>query len=68
MIDWNKAFAEAGGSLSVQNRKPPHETARNIYKEDETAILEAARSYGYVCVTPSDCSIISFVKRFAKTK
>ena len=58
-IDWDKAFAEAhlssgpaSSGLTVQNRKPPHETARNIFEDDETDIMAAAKKHGYRRLTP----------------
>jgi hypothetical protein len=56
VIDWDKTIAENHlhcwppehpAGFCVQNAKPPHETARNIWKEDKDRILAAAAKYGY---------------------
>lgn len=54
--DWDKAFQKAlrlakerglTPTLKVSNKKPTHETARNIWKEDSKLILEAAKQHGF---------------------
>ena len=68
VIDWDKTFGEAHlhswptASLSVQNAKPPHETARNIFKDDEREIMAAAFKHGYRIVSPPKAKVVSFVK------
>ena len=67
-LDWNKIFGEAHlnswptASLSIQNAKPPHETARNIFKDDEREIMAAAKTHGYRIVSPPKAKVVSFVK------
>ena len=72
MIDWMKAFADAHlgcwppsapASLCVSNRKPPHESARNVFKDDETQIAAAAKAHGFVIISPPGAGVVSFVKR-----
>lgn len=66
MKNWDQIFAEAHlhswptASLSIQNAKPPHESARNIFKEDEREIMAAAFTHGYRIV--SGGKVVSFVK------
>jgi len=68
-LDWDTIFRDAHicswptASLSVQNAKPPHETARNIFKDDEREIMAAARRYNYVIVSPPKAKVVSFVRR-----
>jgi hypothetical protein len=68
MIDWNNTFSEAHknswptASLSIQNAKPPHETARNIFKEDQREIMAAAFKHGYRIVSAPSAKVVSFVK------
>ena len=67
MIDWLKTFREAHlhswptASLSIQNTKPPHETARNIFKDDERDIMAAALHYGYRIISPPKAKVVSFI-------
>jgi len=67
-IDWMKTFSEAHlhswptASLSIQNTKPPHETARNIFQDDEREIMAAAATHGYRIVSPPRARVVSFVK------
>lgn len=67
-FDWDKTFSQAHvhswptASLSVQNVKPPHATARNIFKGDELEIMAAARKYGYRVVSSPGAKVVSFVK------
>ena len=65
-MNWEKLFAEAHlhswptASLSIQNAKPPHESARNIFKEDEREIMAAAAKHGYRIVSKG--KVVSFVR------
>ncbi len=67
-IDWKKQFAEAHlhsfptAGLSIQNTKPPHESARNIFQEDEKEIMEAANAFGYRIVSQPKARVVSFTK------
>lgn len=71
MTDWMKAFAEADWhswpqnapvGLCVSNRKPSHESARNVFKEDEAQIMAAAKAHGFRIVSPPGASVVSFIK------
>jgi len=63
-----KTFAEAHlhswptASLSIQNTKPPHETARNIFQDDEREIMAAASKHGFRVVSPPKARVVSFLK------
>jgi hypothetical protein len=65
---WDKTFREAHlhswptASLSIQNAKPTHETARNIFKEDGREIMAAAQAHGYRIVSPPKSKVVSFVR------
>jgi len=67
-INWDKVFSEAHlfswptASLSVQNSKPPHESARNIFQMDKKKILQAAEKYGYKIISPDGSKVVSFLK------
>jgi hypothetical protein len=67
-LDWNKIFGEAHmnswptESISIQNTKPPHETARNLFKDDEREIMVAAKNHGYRIVSPPKAKVVSFVR------
>lgn len=67
--DWDRVFSEAHlhswptASVCVQNAKPPPETARNIFKEDENEIMAASKKHGYQVVSPKGAKVVSFVKR-----
>ncbi len=43
LLDWEQIFGGCRcGVVMIQNYKPNHETARNIFQEDRSAILAAA--------------------------
>lgn len=69
MIDWNKVFAEAHlnswptASLCVQNANPSSsQGGRNIFKEDERSIMEAAARHGYKISGSRNAKVISFIR------
>lgn len=61
-FNWDEMFRQAGRSLLVQNVKPRHETARNVFEEDEEQIMAAARSHGFVLVSSRKAKSGAFVK------
>lgn len=62
-MNWDDIFRQTERSLAIQNVKPPHETARNIFADDEKAIMAAASRYGFKIVSPPKAKVISFVKK-----
>lgn len=66
---WNVVFRDAhlrswpAHSALISNRKPPHETARNMFKDDEAVISNAAQRHGYTMQSDSKARVIRFVKR-----
>lgn len=66
-IDWAAEFksARAAGnpvaSVSIQNVKPPHETARSIFKEDRGLIEAHAKAWGFRRVSPLNARVITYV-------
>lgn len=66
-MNWDTMFATAHltsgpgmASLCIQNAKPPHETAFNLFQRDKAAILAAASKHGYRQINETGKSI-SFV-------
>ncbi len=53
LIDWSDVFRRSERSVQVQNRKPNHETARNIFAEDRKLIFQAAAAHGFQVFAPS---------------
>ena len=63
MTDWNKAFADSECSITIQNMKPPHETARNLFQEDRKQIMAAAEANGFKMLGDGKARVISFVRK-----
>jgi galactokinase len=48
--NWHKIFNETEHSLCISNSKAPHETARNVFKDDREEIEQAAKDNGFKCL------------------
>jgi hypothetical protein len=46
-LGWEAEFAEDQRVIVIANFKPNHDTARNIFAEDEAEIMAAAKRHGY---------------------
>lgn len=69
MINWDKEFKEAIRcamgyipTLKISNKKPPHETARNIFREDEDRIMQTAAENGFVILSKTPHSVDFILK------
>jgi hypothetical protein len=74
--DWGEIFRTAHlfswptASLSISNAEPNAQQRdqgkRNVYREDERAILKAALANGYKVISPPNAQVVSFLNPFLK--